>query len=155
MKSVHMGVVGVCRVEHSMTNLAGVGQGLPKVLRLDVVLQSGEPGAGLLQPAHSALVASLTQFLYILPDQRTGILCNRGGVRFGRRCSCDVLKCARFDCFWIENVCHRTGKRKWTGCRGARLLCDPPSRSSTRTASSICDIATRLPCCDRHHPLDS
>ena len=72
-----MGVVGVCRVEHSMTDLAGIGQGLPKVLRLDVVLQSGEPGAGLLQSTHSALVASLAQFLYLLPDQRTGILCNK------------------------------------------------------------------------------
>ena len=75
-----MGVVGVCRVEHSMTDLAGVGQGLPKVLRLDVVLQSGEPGAGLLQSAHSALVASLAQLFDLLPDQRAGILCNRGGV---------------------------------------------------------------------------
>ena len=75
-----MGVVGVCRVEHSMTDLAGVGQGLPKVLRLDVVLQSGEPGAGLLQPAHSALVASLTQLFDLLPDQRAGILCNREGL---------------------------------------------------------------------------
>ena len=72
-----MGVVGVRRVEHSLTDLAGIGQGLPKVLRLDVVLQSGEPGAGLLQPAHSALVASLAQLLYLLPDQRTGILCNK------------------------------------------------------------------------------
>ena len=80
MKSVHMGVVGVCRVEHPMTDLTGVGQGLPKVLRLDVVLQSGEPGAGLLQPAHSALVASLAQFLDLLPDQRAGILCNREGL---------------------------------------------------------------------------
>ena len=80
MKSVHMGVVGVCRVEHSMADLAGVGQGLPQVLRFNVVLQSGEPGAGLLQPAHSALVASLAQLLYLLPDQRTGILCNREGL---------------------------------------------------------------------------
>ena len=75
-----MGVVGVCRVEHSMTDLACIGQRLPKVLCFDVVLQSGEPGAGLLQPAHSALVAPLTQLFYLLPDQRAGILCNRGGV---------------------------------------------------------------------------
>ena len=80
MKSVHMGVVGVCRVEHSMTDLAGVGQGLPQVLRFNVVLQSGEPGAGLLQPTHPALVASLAQLLDLLPDQRTGILCNREGL---------------------------------------------------------------------------
>ena len=75
-----MGVVGVCRVEHSMTDLAGVGQGLPQVLRFNVVLQSGEPSAGLLQPTHSALVASLAQLLDLLPDQRTGILCNREGL---------------------------------------------------------------------------
>ena len=72
-----------------------------------------------------------------------------------QRCSYGALICARSDCFSIGNVCHRTGRRMWTGCRGGRRECDPPSRSSTRTTWSRCGTAKRLLYCAHHPPLGS
>ena len=77
-----MRVVSVGRVEHPVTMLAAVRHRVPQMLRLNVVLQGGQAGAGLLQSAHLALVASLAKFLNPLPDQCSGILCNMGLVRW-------------------------------------------------------------------------
>merc|ERR1712181_205475 len=76
-------------------------------------------------------------------------------VRFRRCCSYGALICARSDCFSIGNVCHKTGKSKWTGCRGGLRVCDPPLHSLTRTAWSRCDTATRLLLSCHHLPLGS
>ena len=139
-----MGVIRIGRVEHPVTMLAAVGPRVPKMLRFDVILQSGQACAGLVQPAHLALVAALAKLLNSLPDQCSGILCNMDLVRFRKSCSYGALICARSDCFSIGNVCHRTGKSKWTGCRGGLHECDPPSHSLTRTTWNRCDTATRL-----------
>ena len=160
VQGVHVRVIRVGRIEHPVAVLAAVGHRIPQMLRLDVILQGGQACAGLVEPTHLALVAALAKLLNSLPDQCSGILCNMGLVRFRilsqwQRCSYGALICARSDCFSIGNVCHRTGKRTWTGCRGGRHECDPPSRSSTRTTWSRCDIARRLLYCARHPPLGS
>ena len=77
-----MGVIRIGRVEHPVTMLAAVGHRVPKMLRFDVILQSGQACAGLVQPAHLALVAALAKLLNSLPDQCSGILCNMDLIRF-------------------------------------------------------------------------
>ena len=82
MQSVHVRVIRVGRVEHPVTVLAAVGHRIPKMLRLNVILQGGQACACLVEPAHLALVAALTELLNSLPDQCPGILCNMGLVRW-------------------------------------------------------------------------
>lgn len=81
MQSVHVRVIRVGRVEHPVTVLAAVGHRIPKMLRLNVILQGGQACACLVEPAHLALVAALTELLNSLPDQCSSILCNMGLVR--------------------------------------------------------------------------
>ena len=74
MQSVHVRVICVGRVEHPVTVLAAVGHRIPKMLRLNVILQGGQACACLVEPAHLALVAALTELLNSLPDQCSSIL---------------------------------------------------------------------------------
>jgi hypothetical protein len=69
-------MVGVGRVEHSLTEAAAVGDGaVAQVLRFNVVLQRRQSGAGLVKSAHLALVLALPLFLYPLPDEGSHIFC--------------------------------------------------------------------------------
>ena len=86
-------MVGIGRVEHSITQLALVGDSIAQVLALYVVLEGSQSSAGFVQPTHPALVVALPQFLDPLPNQVPDILCNKRTVLGGQFVVWEVLYC--------------------------------------------------------------
>ena len=78
---VHVRVVGVRRVQHSLTKLASVGDGVAQVLGFYVVLQRGQSRAGLVQSANFALIVASSQLVNPIPDQVPQVLCKKDSIR--------------------------------------------------------------------------